>query len=546
MALPDPRHLPPSGGAAIVAQSHLNKFFIYARKSTESEDRQVRSIADQLAEVRELATREHLDIVDTLIEKQTAKVPGRPVFNQMLERIERGEANGILAWHPDRLARNSVDGGRIIWLVDTQKIRHLRFPTFWFEPTAQGKFMLSMMLSQSKYYVDNLSENIRRGQRQKLRKGIWPMVAPIGYCNDPKTHTIVPDPVRAPLIRQAFELYATGSYNLRQMETALANLGLTTRYGKSVGRAQIHRLLQKPFYYGVLLFAGEYHEAAHPAIITKQLFQTVQDVLKSKGRRQSPGLKPYLYRGMFRCGECGCFITTETHKGANYLRCTKKKGPCSQAYVREESVTMQVAKAVRSASMHPDAADWMIQQFEAERSQDNTSIEADRQAVRDRMGRIDEKIALLVTAYVDGTVTLPELGQAKVQFLNEKQELKQQLAEMDEQHLLWFEQAIRFIQASKQAYFLGRGDETFEQGDFLKKIGSNLTIRDKHVTWQPVGPWKLVVNKRFLARDDTAAPLTGAAEPVNNPSLSRLRSGFDRVRAIFKDISGRHLTMAIV
>ena len=121
-------------------ENQTKKFFIYARKSTDSEDRQIRSIADQLAELRELAKKENIDVVDTLVEKQTAKKPGRPVFAEMLKRIEAGEAEGILAWHPDRLARNSVDGGQIIYLVDTEIIKELKFPTFWFDPTPQGKF----------------------------------------------------------------------------------------------------------------------------------------------------------------------------------------------------------------------------------------------------------------------------------------------------------------------------------------------------------------------------------------------------------------------
>ncbi|PIQ92950.1 MAG: hypothetical protein COV69_00505, partial [Parcubacteria group bacterium CG11_big_fil_rev_8_21_14_0_20_39_14] len=134
------------------------KFFLYARKSTDTEERQIRSIDDQIAELKELAKKENLEITKIFIEKQTAKEPGRPIFNEMLSRIEKGEAEGILAWHPDRLARNSVDGGKIIWLLDIEKLKELKFPTFWFENTPQGKFMLQIAFGQSKYYVDNLSE----------------------------------------------------------------------------------------------------------------------------------------------------------------------------------------------------------------------------------------------------------------------------------------------------------------------------------------------------------------------------------------------------
>jgi len=159
------------------------KFFVYARKSTDDKDRQVRSIADQLSELQEIAKKENLEIVDIFVEKQTAKMPGRPIFGEMIARLEAGEAQGILAWHPDRLARNSIDGGRVVYLVDTGQILDLKFSTFWFDPTPQGKFMLSIAFSQSKYYVDNLSENIKRGQRNKVKNGIWPQMSPLGYVN---------------------------------------------------------------------------------------------------------------------------------------------------------------------------------------------------------------------------------------------------------------------------------------------------------------------------------------------------------------------------
>ena len=143
----------------------MNKFFLYARKSTDEPDRQILSIEAQITELREFGEREHLEIVQEFIESQTAKEPGRPIFNQMLSLIEKGFAQGILAWHPDRLARNSVDGGKIIWLLDIEKLKELKFPTFWFDPTPQGKFMFSIAFGQSKYYIDNLSENVKRGLR---------------------------------------------------------------------------------------------------------------------------------------------------------------------------------------------------------------------------------------------------------------------------------------------------------------------------------------------------------------------------------------------
>ncbi len=159
------------------------------------------SIEAQIAELRAFAKQNNLAIVEELTEKQSAIIPARSVFGEMIERIEKGEAEGILAWHPDRLARNPVDGGRIIYPIDCGRIAALKFPQFWFEPTPQGRFMLNIAFGQCKYYVDSLSENTKRGLRQKVRRGEYPSVAPIGYINDVRTTSIVVDRKKAKVIR---------------------------------------------------------------------------------------------------------------------------------------------------------------------------------------------------------------------------------------------------------------------------------------------------------------------------------------------------------
>src|SRR3990172_426237 len=186
------------------------KYIAYCRKSREEQDKQILSIEAQIAELQDFAKRENLEISEFITEAKTAKVPGREQFALVLKKIEKGLADGIVAWHPDRLARNSIDGGRVIYLLDIGKLKDLKFPSFWFENTPQGKFMLSIAFGQSKYYVDNLSENVKRGIRHKLRNGIWPAWAPLGYVNDKNARNIVVDKERAKFIRKTFEMYATG------------------------------------------------------------------------------------------------------------------------------------------------------------------------------------------------------------------------------------------------------------------------------------------------------------------------------------------------
>ena len=175
------------------------RYFIYCRKSTEAEDRQVLSIKSRLTTLqRTFADRSDIEIVEVYEEAFSAKAPGRPRFDDMLSRIERGEAHEIMAWAPDRLARNSIDGGKIVYFLDCGVLRDLKFATYTFENNSQGKFMLQIMFGQSKYYSDALSENVKKGNRTKLEKGWRPNQAPLGFQNDPITKTIVKDPKHFP------------------------------------------------------------------------------------------------------------------------------------------------------------------------------------------------------------------------------------------------------------------------------------------------------------------------------------------------------------
>jgi len=167
-----------------VPKPNYIEYLVYARKSTESEEKQQLSIPAQITELKQYAEQNKFKIIDILIETKSAKLVGRKVFNQVLDKIRVGEAKGILCWHPDRLARNAVDAGQIIHLINQNQLVDLKFPSFWFEKTPQGLFMLNMAFSQSQYFSDSLSVNTARGLRQKCRLGHFPAEAPLGYKND--------------------------------------------------------------------------------------------------------------------------------------------------------------------------------------------------------------------------------------------------------------------------------------------------------------------------------------------------------------------------
>ena len=491
--------------------NQTRKFFIYTRKSTDTEDRQVRSISDQLAELKELAVKENIDVVDVFVEKQTAKIPGRPIFNEMTSRLEAGEASGILAWHPDRLARNSVDGGKIIYLVDTEVIKELKFPTFWFDPTPQGKFMLSIAFSQSKYYVDNLSENIKRGHRNKVKDGIWPQMSPIGYVNV-KGGGIIPNPDLAPLIRKTFEAYSTGNFTLREVREKFNALGLKTKSDKELSISNYQNMLKNPIYTGLMRYNGEIHEGKHKPIITKKLFDICQEVMKRKSKPQRKGFHPYIYRGFFRCGECGCFITTEAQKGHHYLRCTKRKNPCTQPYMREEIITSQIQEEIKKVSLPLDWAKWMIEENRKDQSSEIQSSEIFSQKTKEEISLLDTKVEKLMNLYLENVLSLDEYRESKNKLVSSKQLLKEKLSDFEKKSHNRFELTDRFLNDNITNTELANDRTNEELLHLFKKIGSNFQIKDRTVLFEPRGAWKTLLDSGFGGNSAHSSAL--CADPV--------------------------------
>ena len=261
----------------------------------------------------------------------------------MLKRIETGEADGILAWHPDRLARNSVDGGRIVYLLDQTSLRDLKFATFTFENNPQGKFMLAITFGYSKYYVDSLSENVKRGNRAKIERGWRPNMAPIGYRNDKDTKTVVPDPDHFPIVRRIFDEMLTTTSSVEDI-TRIANedWGYRTPKRKRIGggplgRSTLYHMLTNPFYTGYILWGGQLYPGKHEPIVSIAEFDRVQQLL-GRPSRPRPHRHEFAYTGTIRCGACQRMITAE-HKvnrhGTHYLyyHCTRKRRPkCSPAF----------------------------------------------------------------------------------------------------------------------------------------------------------------------------------------------------------------------
>ena len=478
------------------------KYFLYARKSTDEEDRQVLSIEAQLAELREFAAKENLEIAAEFVEAKTAKTPGRPIFDKMIKEIESGGSFGILSWHPDRLARNSVDGGKIIYLVDTGKIASLKFPTFWFDATPQGKFMLNIAFGQSKYYIDNLSENIKRGLRQKLRNGVYPSYAPIGYLNELRHHSIIKDPNRAEAVKKVFKAYATGKYAFEELQKLSFSWGLAgQRKGKALAVSKIQTMLKNPFYYGLFVFKGETYQGTHEPIITKQLFEQCQRVMRERGKPQKQkGLKPFIFRGLFKCGECGRQITAETKvkpsgRMYTYYRCTKKNRVCRQKYIEEQDLIGQIDKLFQKVALTDEMKTDFLKRWKQDYKEISTSGNACTQNLKADLQKTEIKLNRLLDAYLDQAIDRAEYAAKKQKLLNRKVEISEEIENFGHRRLERLELFKSWIIDANKAKFISESKELAGKRNFLIKIGSDFRILDQKPRISLQIPWLWSANK---------------------------------------------------
>ena len=458
------------------------KYILYCRKSSESEDRQVMSIDAQEREMIAIATREGFSIVKTLKESQSAKDVGRPIFNEMISLLKTRKADGILTWKLDRLARNFIDGGIIIDMLQKGAIQQIKTHDRLCLPS-DNVLMLAVEFGMANQYVRDLSVNVKRGNREKLSRGEWPNHAPFGYLNDKTTKTIVVDPVLSKYVVRAFELYLTGSHSFQSISDTLYQEGLRTQTGKKVFKGHIQKIISSVFYMGIMERDKKYYDGKHQPLVSKETFEKAQDIKNNNSRPRSQHLF-FPLRGFLKCETCGCALTASLKKGHHYYYCTNGKQKCEEHknYLRENYLYDTVAELLNSLDFTERKIEIMYQSAKERTAFDTGYITKALDTLQSQIDTLKTKEMRLLDTFLAGQITQELYDQKNIELQNERVSTTKQIKELQTKQPAFTLEPIKeiFLQASRaKKEFIDADD--FKKREIVEKLLWNLFMENKKV-----------------------------------------------------------------
>jgi len=533
------------------------KYFAYLRKSSEAEERQTLSIPAQKDKIKELFS--DLDIVEILEESHSAFKPyNRPVFAQMIERINKGEACGIISWHPDRLSRNEIDAANITYALRTGVIKDLKFGSYGFTNDPTGIWMLQMALSQSQYYSAKLGTDVKRGLEKKLKMGWIPCEAKTGYLNyhnsENDINEIVKDPERFDLVRRMWDLMLTGNYNpTKIVDIANNDWGFTTlkrrkRGGGPLARSSIYAMFTNPFYAGVILYKGVEWPGKHEVMITLDEFDQVQIQLGRKGKPR-PKTHFFPFTGQIRCGVCGCRVTAETHskiikntnrmKSFTYYHCTHKKVGCKQRNITKDKLEIQIEREINKINILPAFREWALEVVNRRSDQeigDRTKIfQSQQKAINETQAELDSLLAMKLRSLIDDD----EYLQKKQELKAKKAKLQEELNDTDHRADKWMELGERYFDFVTYAIKAFEEDDLQQKKEILAALGQNFVLKDEILKIEP-NEWFIPIIERYPALEAKyqrlEPALVGASTGLDESKKEALRLLCLEWRSIVEDV----------
>ena len=517
------------------------KYFLYARKSSESEERQVQSIDDQVNRLKKLAGEIKIPIKSILTEAKSAKKPNnRPLFEEMVDRIKNGEAEGILCWQMNRLSRNPVDSGTISWLLQQGVIKSIRTIDREYLPD-DNVLLMSVESGMANQFLLELSKNVKRGLQGKLEQGWRPGPAPMGYLNDTREHILLKDEERFPLIRKAWDLMLTGNYTVPKILKILNDdwgfRSPKSRHSgnKPLAMSGLYKIFTNIFYTGIIDHKGQHYPGKHPAMVTAEEYDQAQIILGRKGKPR-PKSHEFAFTGMIRCAECGCMITAETKtkirksdnsiKKYTYYHCTKRKTniPCSQKEcIREEKLEAQIEAELKKYTILPEFREFAL---EVLNSANDKEIES-RKKIHENQSRTlletQNQLDNLTRMRYRDLIEDDEFIKEKNLLTEQITKLKQNLRNIEDRAENWLkltEKAFDFATYAKKAFAVGNLQTKKE---ILAALGSNFSLKDGKLSIN-ANDWLQPIANSYPALEKQYLRLEPAKKPMNKTKTEALTS----------------------
>lgn len=520
------------------------KYFLYARKSSESEDRQVQSIDDQVNRLKKLASDLNLDIKKSYTEAKSAKKPNnRPIFDEMIKRIENGEADGILCWHLNRLSRNPIDSGKLSWLLQQRILKSIQTIERQYLPD-DNVLLFNVESGMANQYILDLSRDTKRGMLKKLNAGWQTGVAPLGYLNDKENKTIKTDPERFNLVRKMWDLMLTGNYTPPKiLEIANNEWGFRTRKFKRIGgcplsRAGIYKIFSSLFYAGIIENAGVQYQGAHKPMITLEEYDRVQILLGRKGKPR-PKQHEFAFTGSIRCGVCGCLYTAETKKKFlksgeinehTYYHCTRRtiKVKCDQRYnIRAKDLELMIEKEIEKYTILPEFLQWALEGLSKKNDteiEDRTKVyEMQHKTLVETQKELDELTRMRYRQLIDDETFVREKNALQTKITQMKENLRQTETRA-EKWLELTEKTFNFATYARKAFLMAKGKAGLElKKEILMALGKNPIIKDKILTIEP-NEWLQPIGNDYPALEKEYLRLEPAKMPINKAKTEALTS----------------------
>ena len=471
----------------------VQKAVLYARVSSR-EQAEGYSIEAQLKLLRHYAEGKGIEVAREFVDVETAKKEGRPAFGEML-RFLKGPAavKTLLVEKTDRLYRNFRD---YLTLEECAVEVHLVKEGGLISPQScsHEKFIHGIKVLMAKNYIDNLSEEVRKGMHEKASKGMYPCHAPIGYRNNKETRGMDVDPLKAPFVQKMFEWYASGSLSLESICKKLYGAGFTYQNSHpKVSKSTLERILKNPIYTGRFDFLEKSYNGTHTPLVNDELFEAVQAVFKGHNKPRYRKHE-FAFGGLLTCADCGCSITAEIKKGRYvYYHCTQRKGACAQGKaVREEVLNEQIADVVRRVTLEPETVTAIREAIESTfadeakiRKESQASFGEQLEAVRTRMEKAYED-------RLDGK--LPEALWVKKskEWERDIDRLERLLRGCDRAGENFKEEGVFLLELSEVAYSMYERDDFAQRRELLNILCSNLILKDGKVTAKYRQPFDLI------------------------------------------------------